>query len=55
MTEEEYKERCDFLNDMMEEARSNKTINIQMFRSIVGYAHAERDQAYQEYKGILVK
>ena len=55
VTEQEYKERCDFLNDMMEEARSNKTINIQMFRSIMGYAHAERDKAYEEYKGILVK
>jgi hypothetical protein len=54
MTKEEYETRCNFLNDMMEDARKSKPFNMLMYRSVMGYAHEERDKAYLEYKGSLI-
>ena len=51
MTEQEYKERCDFLNDMMEEARYRKPpLNYDMWKTVMQYGHEERDKAYVEFR-----
>jgi hypothetical protein len=51
MTEAEYKERCNFLNDMMEEARYRKPpVSSDMWKTVMYYAHAERDKAFVEYQ-----
>lgn len=52
MTEQEYKERCDFLNDMMDEVRYHKPpVSYEMWKTVMKYGHDQRDKAYIEYMG----
>ena len=53
MTEQEYKERCDFLNDMMDEVRfrnGKPRVSYDMWKTVMQYGHEERDKAYIEYR-----